>query len=118
MSQPLPESCTLPLQLIFAVIVATGTFFLVPRGVSLGEISVQTEHRTWNFSEHTYKLNLIAQIPVNNPNYLSVSLQAPVTKTACIVSLLCCVYVAILLDDVMKSISMPTVNQTCIKREI
>lgn len=60
------------MQLIFAVIVATGTFFLVPRGVSLGEISVQTEHRTWNFSEHTYKLNLIAQIPINNPNYLSV----------------------------------------------
>lgn len=58
---------------MFGVIAATAVFFLVPRGVSLGEITVQTEHRTWNFSEHTYKLNLMAQIPIYNPNYLSVS---------------------------------------------
>lgn len=62
-------------QLIFAVAVAAAVFFLVPRGVSLGGITVQTEHRSWNFSEHTYKLNLIAQIPVYNPNYLSVTPQ-------------------------------------------
>lgn len=61
-------------QLIFALLVAAAVFFLVPRGVSLGGITVETEHRHWNFSEHTYQLNLIAQIPVYNPNYLSVSI--------------------------------------------
>lgn len=61
------------MQLIFAVFAALAVFLLVPRGVSLGEITVQTEHRTWNFSQHSYQLNLMTQIPVNNPNYLSVS---------------------------------------------
>lgn len=60
-------------QLVLAFAAALATFFLVPRGVSAGEISIQSDHMSWNISEGTYQLNLKANISVFNPNYLHVS---------------------------------------------
>ena len=58
--------------MLFAVSAATATFFLVPRGVSVGEINIQSDHMSFNVSKGTYQLDLIAHIPVFNPNYLQV----------------------------------------------
>lgn len=60
------------LLLVFALSAATATFFLVPRGVTLGEIMVHSERMAWNISGGSYALNLKAQIPIYNPNYLAV----------------------------------------------
>jgi len=59
--------------LVFALAAATAVFFLVPRGVSLGEIKVHSERMAWNISGGSYALNLKARIPIYNPNYLNVS---------------------------------------------
>lgn len=59
-------------QLVFALSAATATFFLVPRGVSLGEIDITSDRMSWNTSKGTYQLNLLARIPVYNPNYMNV----------------------------------------------
>ena len=67
------------MQMLFAVSAATATFFLVPRGVSVGEINIQSDHMSFNVSKGTYQLDLIAHIPVFNPNYLQV-IPAPLRK--------------------------------------
>ena len=61
-----------PMQLVFALSAATATFFLVPRGVSAGEIDIHSDRMSWNTSKGTYQLNLLAHIPIYNPNYLNV----------------------------------------------
>ena len=66
------DAALLRLQMLFAVSAATATFFLVPRGVSVGEINIQSDHMSFNVSKGTYQLDLIAHIPVFNPNYLQV----------------------------------------------
>ena len=48
------------------------TFLLVPRGFSAGEIDIQSDHMSWNTTKGTYQLNLLARIPINNPNFLNV----------------------------------------------
>ena len=58
---------------MFGLAAAAGVFFLVPRGVSLGEIKVHSERMAWNISRGSYALNLKARIPIYNPNYLNVS---------------------------------------------
>lgn len=56
--------------LLLAVAAALMVFFLVPRGVSNGEIHVQSDRMSWNTTKGTYQLNLMAKLPVFNPNYL------------------------------------------------
>ena len=48
------------------------TFLLVPRGFSAGEIDIQSDHMSWNTTKGTYQLNLLARIPIKNPNFLNV----------------------------------------------
>merc|ERR1712130_75822 len=38
----------------------------------MGEIKVHSERMAWNISGGSYSLNLKAQIPIYNPNYLNV----------------------------------------------
>ena len=39
---------------------------------SAGEIDIQSDHMSWNTTKGTYQLNLLARIPINNPNFLNV----------------------------------------------
>jgi hypothetical protein len=64
-------------QMVFALLVATGVFILVPRGLSTGEITIQSDHMSWNTSKGTYQLDLLAKIPIFNPNYLAVKTPCP-----------------------------------------
>lgn len=60
------------LQLLFVIAAMAATFLLVPRGFSAGEIDIQSDHMSWNTTKGTYQLNLLARIPINNPNFLNV----------------------------------------------
>ena len=60
------------LQLLFVVAAMAATFLLVPRGFSAGEIDIQSDHMSWNTTKGTYQLNLLARIPIKNPNFLNV----------------------------------------------
>ena len=59
-------------QMLFVGAAMAATFLLVPRGFSAGEIDIQSDHMSWNTTKGTYQLNLLARIPVNNPNFLRV----------------------------------------------
>lgn len=50
----------------------TAVYVCVPRGVSIGEIAMQSDTMSWNTTKRTYQLNLKACIPVYNPNFVSV----------------------------------------------
>ena len=67
------EIPALYLQLLFVIAAMAATFLLVPRGFSAGEIDIQSDHMSWNTTKGTYQLNLLARIPINNPNFLNVS---------------------------------------------
>ena len=67
------ELAALALQLLFVVAAMAATFLLVPRGFSAGEIDIQSDHMSWNTTKGTYQLNLLARIPISNPNFLNVS---------------------------------------------
>lgn len=56
--------------MMFAVLAAVGVFLLVPRGISVGEVELQSDHMSWNTTKGTYQLKLLAKIPVYNPNYM------------------------------------------------
>ena len=58
--------------MLFVGAAMAATFLLVPRGFSAGEIDIQSDHMSWNTTKGTYQLNLLARIPVNNPNFLRV----------------------------------------------
>ncbi|KAA6418822.1 MAG: tRNA methyltransferase [Trebouxia sp. A1-2] len=58
------------LQMLFAVLAAVGVFLLVPRGISVGEVELQSDHMSWNTTKGTYQLKLLAKIPIYNPNYM------------------------------------------------
>lgn len=60
-------------QMLFVIAAMAATFLLVPRGFSAGEIDIQSDHMSWNTTKGTYQLNLLARIPINNPNFLNVS---------------------------------------------
>lgn len=60
------------LQMMFAVLAAVGVFLLVPRGISVGEVELQSDHMSWNTTRSTYQLKLLAKIPIYNPNYVKV----------------------------------------------
>lgn len=62
------------LQMMFAVLAAVGVFLLVPRGISVGEVELQSDHMSWNTTKGTYQLKLLAKIPVYNPNYMKVNI--------------------------------------------
>jgi len=62
-----------PLQLLFVIAAIAATFLLVPRGFSAGEIDIQSDHMSWNTTKGTYQLNLLARIPIKNPNFLNAS---------------------------------------------
>lgn len=59
-------------QMMFAVLAAVGVFLLVPRGISVGEVELQSDHMSWNTTRGTYQLKLLAKIPIYNPNYMKV----------------------------------------------
>ena len=65
------------LQMMFAILAAVGVFLLVPRGISIGEVQLQSDHMSWNTTRGTYQLKLLAKIPIYNPNYVKVTSQAP-----------------------------------------
>lgn len=69
--QPRDTRLTAAFLLLFACAVAGAVFVAVPRGVSVGEISVKTDRMSWNTTKSTYQLKLLARVPVYNPNYLS-----------------------------------------------
>jgi hypothetical protein len=54
--------------------VATSVFILVPRGMSTGEITVQSQQMSWNTTRGTYMLKLLVRVPIYNPNFLQVQL--------------------------------------------
>ncbi|DBB18697.1 hypothetical protein WJX82_008928 [Trebouxia sp. C0006] len=56
--------------MLFAVLAAVGVFLLVPRGISVGEVELQSDHMSWNTTKGTYQLKLLAKIPIYNPNYM------------------------------------------------
>lgn len=62
--------------MLFAVLAAVGVFLLVPRGISVGEVELQSDHMSWNTTKGTYQLKLLAKIPIYNPNYMKVMLVA------------------------------------------
>ena len=70
------------LQLLFVIAAMAATFLLVPRGFSAGEIDIQSDHMSWNTTKGTYQLNLLARIPINNPNFLNVSSSTALPQTA------------------------------------
>ena len=41
----------------------------------MGEISVAADRMSWNTTKASYQLRLVASLPVNNPNYLSASIE-------------------------------------------
>jgi len=46
-----------------------GVFLLVPRGVTIGEVTFTPRDWRRNSTEQSYSLTLGLEIPVNNPNY-------------------------------------------------
>lgn len=62
------------LQMLFSVLAAVGVFLLVPRGISVGGVEIQSDHMSWNTTRGTYQLKLLAKIPIYNPNYMKVVL--------------------------------------------
>lgn len=60
---------------MFGLVIASLVFVLVPRGVSVGEITVTTERMSWNTSKASYQLRMLVSLPVNNPNYLKATIQ-------------------------------------------
>ena len=82
-ARPRPEAVPLgALQLLFVIAAMAATFLLVPRGFSAGEIDIQSDHMSWNTTKGTYQLNLLARIPINNPNFLNVSSSTALPQTA------------------------------------
>lgn len=82
--------------MLFVVAAMAATFLLVPRGFSAGEIDIQSDHMSWNTTKGTYQLNLLASIPINNPNFLNVRtfLTAPLSFPSSILVILpCCMHV-------------------------
>ena len=69
------------MQMLFVVAAMAATFLLVPRGFSAGEIDIQSDHMSWNTTKGTYQLNLLARIPINNPNFLHVRAARPATAS-------------------------------------
>ncbi|KAL4854192.1 hypothetical protein ACK3TF_005038 [Chlorella vulgaris] len=69
--QPRDTRLTAAFLLVFACVVAGAVFVAVPRGVSVGEISVTTDRMSWNTTKSTYQLKLLARVPIFNPNFLS-----------------------------------------------
>lgn len=60
------------MQMLFAILAAVGVYLLVPRGISIGEVQLQSDHMSWNTTRGTYQLKLLAKIPIYNPNYVKV----------------------------------------------
>jgi hypothetical protein len=60
------------LQLSLATLLAGMVFILVPREVTSGEIRIFSDQMSWNSTKGTYQLDLLAHVPIYNPNYLAV----------------------------------------------
>ena len=45
---------------------------LNPCHLFAGEISIYSDDMSWNSTKGTYQLDLLAKIPIYNPNFLSV----------------------------------------------
>ena len=60
------------LQLSLAMLLAGMVFVLVPREVTSGEIRIFSDQMSWNSTKGTYQLDLLAHVPIYNPNYLAV----------------------------------------------
>ena len=73
--------CSVLLQLLFVIAAMAATFLLVPRGFSAGEIEIQSDHMSWNTTKGTYQLNLLARIPIKNPNFLNVRPGLPLSSS-------------------------------------
>ena len=56
--------------MLFAILAAVGVYLLVPRGIGIGEVQLQSDHMSWNTTRGTYQLKLLAKIPIYNPNYM------------------------------------------------
>ena len=65
----------LHVQLFFAFAVGLSVFFLVPRGVTAGDIYLQSDRMSWNISRGSYQLMLKAHIPIFNSNYLDAKVE-------------------------------------------
>lgn len=73
--QPRDTRLTAAWLLLFALFVAGAVFVTVPRGVSIGEVTVKTDRIAWNTTKSTYQLKLLARLPVYNPNYLTATIE-------------------------------------------
>lgn len=51
----------------------SAVFVLVPRGVSAGAIDIRSTKMSFNTTTSTYRIVLLATIPIYNPNYLEVA---------------------------------------------
>lgn len=73
--QPRDTRLTAAFLVVFALLVAGLVFVAVPRGVSIGEISVAADRMSWNTSKASYQLRLVSSVPIYNPNYLAASIE-------------------------------------------
>jgi len=73
--QPRDSRHTAAFLVIFALLIAGAVFVAVPRGVSIGEISVAADRMSWNTSKASYQLRLMTSVPVYNPNFLAASIE-------------------------------------------
>lgn len=64
------------MQLLLAAAAVVGVFLAVPRGVTVGTIHVHSTKMTFNTTTLTYRILLLASVPVFNPNYVQVGAAA------------------------------------------
>eukprot|EP00192_Tetraselmis_astigmatica_P013786 CAMPEP_0117693092 /NCGR_PEP_ID=MMETSP0804-20121206/26682_1 /TAXON_ID=1074897 /ORGANISM="Tetraselmis astigmatica, Strain CCMP880" /LENGTH=341 /DNA_ID=CAMNT_0005506595 /DNA_START=62 /DNA_END=1087 /DNA_ORIENTATION=- len=60
--------------MMFALTLAIGVFFIVPRGISADRITIHSDEMSWNKTLRTFQLGLTAEIPIINPNYWKATL--------------------------------------------
>jgi hypothetical protein len=58
-----------------ALVAALTVFVSVPRGFEVGSIGVTSPKMSFNASSLTYKIDLVAEIPCYNPNWVSATLE-------------------------------------------
>ena len=70
--KPRRTKLTVAVLLSLAMLLAGMVFILVPRELTTGEIRIFSDQMSWNSTKGTYQLDLLAHVPIYNPNYLAV----------------------------------------------
>jgi hypothetical protein len=62
-----------------ALLAASAVFVAVPRGFEVGSIGVTSPTMAFNGTSLTYRIDLVAEIPCHNPNWVSATLEGDVS---------------------------------------